>query len=174
MQADLAREELSDAALWKSGVNPTILEWGASRRRTSERSVEVSERRVTLRVEWEGEEPPWVEPTLNALGELLALPANWDSYGAYRVDPESVASAGRALCLVMGSDTIPPTIVPTSEGGIQLEWHARGVDLEIDISPTGRRYISCVDRQRETEWEGDFNIHLDRLLSIMSRLSHHH
>jgi hypothetical protein len=30
-----------------------------------------------------------------------------------------------------------PSIVPTRRGTIQIEWHARGVDLEIDVrSPT--------------------------------------
>ena len=175
MHTDLAREGLNDAAWGKSGVYPLALDWDRPPRgRVFRRSVEVPEGRGRLIVEWKEEEPAWVEPTLNALAISLALPTNWDSYGARRVDLKAVASAGLALCLVMRSDTTPPTVVPTPEGGVQLEWHAQGIDLEIDFSPTGRRYISCVDRQNETEWEGEFSTDLERLGSVMPRLSHRH
>lgn len=173
MAPDLARGTLSDAAWGKSGIYPSSLEWGASRGRAPRRSVEVPDRGVTLHVEWEGEEPAWVEPTLHALGKLLALPANWDSYGAHRVDLKSAALAGQTLCLVMRGDTIPPTIVPTSEGGVQLEWHTHSIDLEIDTPPTGPSYVYCRSRQENTEWEGDVSTHFEQLRGVISRLSPH-
>jgi len=175
MHTDLAREGLNDAAWGKSGVYPLALDWDRPPRgRVFRRSVEVPERRTRLLIEWEGREPAWVEPTLNSLGESLALPVNWDSYGARSVDPKSVASAGETLCLVMESDTIPPTVVPTVHGGVQFEWHTRGIDLEIEISPLGAPYVSYRNRQDDTVWEGDLNTNLDRLREVMLRLSHRH
>jgi hypothetical protein len=174
MHIELARELLSDAAWWKGGVySPAFDRPSLLGREPSRRSVEVPERGVKLILEWEGEEPAWAAPILNALGETLALPANWDSYAACRVDVNTVEKAFQALCSAMRGDALPPTVVPTVHGGVQFEWHTRGVDLEIEFSPMGRRYVWCMDHQGETEWEGEFNFNLARLREVMSRLSHH-
>ena len=63
------------------------------------------------------------------LERLAALPPGWDSYGAKEITPLAIDGC-RAFANSM-------SIVPTSEGGIQLEWHALGVDLEIEIAPDG-------------------------------------
>jgi hypothetical protein len=34
---------------------------------------------------------------------------------------------------VMGGDTPSPSIVPTSDGHVQFEWHMRGIDLEVEV-----------------------------------------
>ena len=172
MHTDLAPEVLSDAAWWKSGVYSSVFDWPLLLRAGPfQRSVEVPERGIKLIVEWEGEEPAWAAPIITALGETLALPANWDSYAACRVDLNTVEKAFQALCSTMRSDALPPTVVPTVHGGVQFEWHARGVDLEIEFSPMGRRYVSCVDHQDKTEWEGEFDFNLARLREAISRLS---
>ena len=56
---------------------------------------------------------------------LHELKAGWDSYGAPAIAPEAVAAA-------QGFD-----VVPTSAGGVQLEWHRHGCDLEIEWGPDG-------------------------------------
>ena len=173
MQTDLARDVSSDAAWWGSGVYSQALDWPLPLRAGPfRRFVEIPGGRGRLIFEWEGEEPAWVGPSLNALAESLALPANWDSYGACRVDPRSVESAGQALCSLMGSDTIPPTVVPTVHGGLQLEWHAQGIDLEIEFPPAGRDYVYCRDHREKTEWEGEFTFSLNRLRGVLQQLSH--
>jgi hypothetical protein len=174
MHTDLAREVLSDAVWWATGVYSPAVDWRSSFRAGPFRhSVEIPERGIRLILEGEGEEPAWVVPTLNALVEALALPDNWDSYGAYRVDLKCFEPALQALRLAMRGDTLPPTVVPTVRGGIQFEWHTRGIDLEIEISPTGHPYVSYVNRRDETEWEGELNFNLGRLRDVMLRLSHH-
>ena len=173
MHTDPVREVLSDAAWAASGMYSPAFDWRVQSRAGPYRnSVEVPDRGIRLILEGEGQEPAWAVPTLNALGETLALPANWDSYGARRVDLASAASAGQTLCLVMRSDTIAPMVVPTVQGGVQLEWHTHGIDLEIDVSQAGRCYVSCRNHQDETEWEGELNFNLDRLRDAISRLSH--
>ncbi len=69
----------------------------------------------------------------------------------------------------MRKNTIAPTVVPTVHGGIQLEWHTRGIDLEIEVSPEGRCDVYC--QEDNTEWEDDLNSTLNRLQGVMSRLS---
>lgn len=76
--------------------------------------------------------PDWLLPTVQAMGHLLTLESGWDSYGAARIHPENVEAALRLLLNVMKEATPAPSVVPTSSGGVQLEWHVSGVDLEIE------------------------------------------
>jgi hypothetical protein len=80
--------------------------------------------------------PSWFFPTIESLGGLLSLERGWDSYGSPRIDPKYVSAALDLIFITMQDNTPPPSIVPTSRGGLQLEWHIRGIDLEIEfISP---------------------------------------
>lgn len=45
----------------------------------------------------------------------------------------------------MQPDTPSPQIIPTAMGTIQLEWHLRGIDLEVEALPSGLLHISCED-----------------------------
>ena len=173
MTVDLAREALSDAAWRGRGIySARVVEPGAlSWRWPYQLTVRLPDIGSKLTLETEGEEPEWLMPVFSALSELLALAANWDSYGAPSVDPMSVASALEALSWVMRSDTIVPTVVPTVEGGVQLEWHTRGIDLEIEVSPPGRSYVCFYDRQGDAQWEGELRFNLSRLQDVVLRLS---
>ena len=75
--------------------------------------------------------------TLLRLLELLKLPANWDNEGALPIRLENVLAAIDISRDVMQSTTPAPSVVPTNRGGVQLEWHTGGLDLEVEIvSPT--------------------------------------
>lgn len=63
------------------------------------------------------------------LKELLRLPDGWDGYGAPPIRPEIAALATVLLT--------PPSIVPMSDGGIQLEWHIYSIDFEMSIYADG-------------------------------------
>jgi len=67
---------------------------------------------------------------LEILKQLRELPENWDSYGSPKITDAALASASVVL-------TRPGQAVPTSLGGVQVEWHIDGVDLEIEIGPSG-------------------------------------
>lgn len=65
--------------------------------------------------------------------ELLDLPEGWDSYGAKRINPESAQLAVRvAQALATVADF---RMVPMSSGGVALEAHDSGQDVEITIEP---------------------------------------
>jgi hypothetical protein len=114
---------------------------------------------------------PWVDPTLKALGEILALGGNWDSYGANPVDPHT-AAAVVGLCLeTMRSDSPAPSVVPTSRGGIQLEWHTRGVDLEVEIASPGSIHGYFEDHREKSSWEGELTFNLRPLYDALAKLS---
>lgn len=66
--------------------------------------------------------------------ELLKLPPGWNSYNAKPIEMENVKLAANILSLVMSHGTPVPHVVPLVRGGVQLEWHTRGINLEIEIS----------------------------------------
>ena len=91
---------------------------------------------VIIRVE--EDEPKWLAPTVERMNELLGLQPNWDSYGARCVEKHAVETALEILGMVMKPSTSPPTVVPTVEGGIQIEWHQNNIDLEVEVKPEGQ------------------------------------
>jgi hypothetical protein len=60
---------------------------------------------------------------------MADLEQNWDSYGAVPIDPRAIARAILMLDSLQG-DWTP---VPMSDGGVQLELHSGGFDIEIQI-----------------------------------------
>jgi hypothetical protein len=124
-----------------------------------------------LIVEGEGEEPPWFMPTVQALVELLYLPKDWDSYGAWPINPEAVRSALQLLSETMRADTPAPTVVPTNRRSVQLEWHTWGIDLEIELQSPGHIHVSYEDQRSEDEWEIDLTSDLTQLSDAISELS---
>lgn len=60
------------------------------------------------------------------LRSFLELEEGWDSYGGKPTTRQAVDTA-EAL-----------SFVPTSRGGVQVELHAGGADVEIEISSTGK------------------------------------
>ena len=74
------------------------------------------------------------EAALRRAVHLLALPENWDSYGA----PKITSSAVDAALRLRAALATEPAMVPTSKGGVQLEWHDRGFDVELELLPDGQ------------------------------------
>jgi len=79
----------------------------------------------------------WQMQLIEKIALLGSLPENWNSY---RSQPINIETAGFAICTLLNHlqhDDPMPSVVPTSGGGILVEWHVAGVDLEIDFrSPT--------------------------------------
>lgn len=64
--------------------------------------------------------------------ELKSLPEGWDSYNGERIDP---ATADRAVELALAVAPLfpsyQPQLVPSSDGTVQVEWHADGWNVEM-------------------------------------------
>jgi hypothetical protein len=65
------------------------------------------------------------------LDELRKLKPDWDSYKSSAIKEAAIHTAEVLL-------TAEPTVVPCSDGGLQFEWHTRGIDFEFRIAPDGR------------------------------------
>lgn len=113
--------------------------------------------------------PDWVGPTVEALVRITELPPNWDSYGAQPVQSGAVAGAVEVLSQVMEENSPPPSIVPLSDGGLQMEWHLRDQDVEIVVDTDEPPTYYYRDRDGATE-EGPLSAAYARLCSIIQGL----
>jgi hypothetical protein len=75
--------------------------------------------------------PAWFDPLVQGLIDLLTLPTNWDSYGAGSVELNLVQEAMNLMNGLLAPSSPAPRVVPLSSGGLQMEWHRNGIDLEI-------------------------------------------
>ena len=93
--------------------------------------------------------PEWFPGIVHRLNYLLLLAENWDSYGAKKI---SQVSAIKVLNILTNNvpDLFPcPDLIPSNDGGIQIEWHIRGIDLEIDVPESGLIGVYFMDENNE-------------------------
>jgi hypothetical protein len=99
----------------------------------------------------------WVGGVEKELWEFLDLPVNWDSYGARRIDLEAVQVGIWVLSNYVPPDSPAPHVVPTSRGGIQIEWHTQGVDLEIEVLSADSLQVFYENQTEQAEEEFEFH-----------------
>ena len=106
-----------------------------------------------MRITVGGDAPDWIHSTVRSTIGLLSLGENWDSRGARAVSPRSVEEVVRLLHRTAELPLPRPSVVPTCDGRIQVEWHTQGVDLEIESLGMDRfRLYFCNDAEGvETE-----------------------
>jgi hypothetical protein len=96
--------------------------------------------------------------TVSKLIELLELPGGWNSYNAKPISKENVTFAVALLGRLMRESTPAPLVVPKVRGGVQLEWHTRGIDIEIAIDSPERVSFFAEDlRGAQEPLEGPIN-----------------
>jgi len=75
--------------------------------------------------------------------DLLGLPPGWNSYSAKPIAARNAVRAIQVLADLMNAETPPPAVVPRVQGGIQLEWHTKEIDIEVYIdSPEEVSFIA--------------------------------
>ena len=118
----------------------------------------------------QGSPPGWVQPVLKRIGQLLTLADNWDSYGGRRIDPVCAWSTWQLLLAILRDDSPTPTLVPTTRGGMQIEWHIRGIDLEVDVVSPGKLLVSFDDATTGQCWEREVTNDLGGLAESVAAL----
>lgn len=101
-----------------------------------------------------GEEPSVHWLVFGSLQRLAELGQGWDSYSARPLSPRAVWRSVGLLTSIVPSTAPEPTVVPTRDGGVQFEWHRRGIDVEVRIPPVGEVTYIVADQTEEKEGEG--------------------
>ena len=96
--------------------------------------------------------PAWLGRVKRRLEELIFLPTNWDSYDGAPVDPRVARLAENLVEWFAVADMPPPDVFATSDGGVQIEWHVRRANIEIDISPSDGTTIYFHDLNAGPPW----------------------
>lgn len=100
----------------------------------------------------------WFYPTLRAMAALPWWTDNWSS-GATRTQGAAITYMLEILLEVLDSQTPPPSVVPTWNGGVQVEWHRNGIDFEIEVTPEGdiEYFFKSPDEEYEGQISSDFS-----------------
>jgi hypothetical protein len=123
--------------------------------------IEVATQAVTgfepslrLTVPWQVATSSWFSTVGDQLARVSRFEAGWDSYHARPLDHGRAEVAISFLGRFLERHSEPPAVVPLSDGGLQLEWHSGGVDVEVafprDEAP--EMYVYVLDTG--AEWSG--------------------
>ena len=102
---------------------------------------------------------------------LTTLPRGWDGYHGVPVTRANVQMAAHFLDRFLDSSSAAPWLVPLSGGGLQLEWHQGGLDIEVAYPADDVPEMYVRDLASGEEWEIDpESTDLDGLRTLASRL----
>ena len=114
---------------------------------------------------------PLLRETLLRIIDFGRLPSNWDSYGARKIEPQSVAAAIKFLIHETPGSLPLPSVVPTTAGGVQLEWHCNGVDLEVAFCSPSLIEVWFEDLENGCQSEFSISDDFQPLAPLFDRLS---
>jgi hypothetical protein len=110
--------------------------------------------------EVEPENPPgWIEEAQADLERLRRLELNWVGYGAPAIDAAIIDAARSFAASLPATCRIPPRVVPTSRGALQLKWHDGPKSLEFEF-PDSIRYL---------QWHPQADVEREESLAIRDK-----
>lgn len=112
----------------------------------------------------------WAKTINDRLTELTSLPVGWDGYAGQPVSfpcAYFVANMLERLC----QENVPaPSLVPGSDGSIQVEWHRNMFDVELDVLDAQNIIATRVNRlngsEEVVEIQNDFSEIVDWISAI--------
>lgn len=116
--------------------------------------------------------PAWKDKCESQLAEIRSLEVGWDGFNAAPIREDAIEFALEVLASIMLRNTPAPHFTPMSHSGLMLEWHTKGIDLEIEIEKPGSMWVSFEDsRNGEDDYEGPVTSNLGRLQGWIERIS---
>ena len=115
--------------------------------------------------------PIWLVSTSDRIIELVRLPFGWDGHDGRPVNFDVADFAVQILLQTLELDGPAPLVVPLSYGGLQLEWHEQGIDLEIEVEAPNRIFVSFEDRETGETFEQEFSTDYTEVTRIMRILA---
>lgn len=114
--------------------------------------------------------PPWVEPTLSGFSAIHCLEENWNADGAKKISNDLIRQSLTTLAQIMEISSPVPSIVPLSDGGLQIEWHRRQQDLEIVFSAEEAPNFFYENRINGVQ-EGGYASDIARLIQLLRNIA---
>jgi len=114
-------------------------------------------------------EAEWKHTVESLIERLCELQPGWDSYLAVQIDPELITDA-KALASRLAVPGVPaPSVVPTVNGTIQIEWHTLKCDAEIEILENRRYHVFTMPVAAQA-WEGELPLEeaVDRVKQVLT------
>lgn len=93
------------------------------------------------------------------IAQLESLKPGWNGHRAGPPSPRALFNARRVTQFLPPASVADMAVIPTNRGGVQLEWHGNGVDVEIEIARDGA--VTCVvdDEAELLDAEGPLSSH---------------
>ena len=107
----------------------------STRSRQPSLSIDMTE--AGLCVQTTSTSPVWTEWLFERLDHLLSLQPGWDSYRAEAIAFDAAVALIRLVADYCDNRTLRPSVVPTTQGGLQIEWHTPLCELEIEFDNVG-------------------------------------
>jgi hypothetical protein len=95
----------------------------------------------------------WRFSAEHRLVALSRLKKGWDGHSASPVNRDALEFAAQVIAAFMQPRVPAPAIVPLADGGVQIEWHRRGWDLEISVLGPNNIYVYAYELASQSEHE---------------------
>ena len=103
----------------------------------------------------------WFVDLQDRFDELTALNKGWDGYAGLPVSFNCALFAANLIERLFVADVPKPSLVPGSDGTIQIEWHRNQFDIEIHVLGPNEliasRYDHRTGNSQKLELENDFS-----------------
>lgn len=114
--------------------------------------------------------PDWFKEAEASLKQLAVLGPGWDSYNAKPISQYYIKLAWEFLSRIAQLYPPKPHVGPVPDGGVQIEWHTNGIDLEVEFSPEDGIVFFFKDKTRTIENELDFNSSVMATIKAIKKL----
>lgn len=116
--------------------------------------------------------PDWRQAAERRLNQIIRLPAGWDGHQGKPVNATIASYAYRLLEALLVRPGVPlASITPLSYGGLVLEWHRKGWDVEIEIDAPASHHVYTHELASGTERELWLGLRLDQLRDIIGKIA---
>ena len=116
------------------------------------------------------EEFPALSQPHEAVNALRGLAEGWDGRHAQPVTGAAVVAALTIASRLVDGHSLEPQIYTLPDGGLQLEWHVLGTDVEIEVDGSGAPFGAATDAAGRTLWEREFGADDESALADLGRL----
>lgn len=114
--------------------------------------------------------PSWYSEAVDRLMVLINLPDGWDGHNGKPTAPASAVHALEVLGRIMEPGLPLPSIMPLSNGGVQLEWHRKGWDVEMEFLGGPRVEVFVHNLATGEDRELDLDADLSQLGDVTARI----